>query len=67
MQKKVLKANMLLLLAAWVWGFAFVAQKVGSEYVGAFTFNGIRFALGSLTLVPVLMYFRKKTKKTLNT
>jgi len=63
MQKKVLKANMLLLLAAWVWGFAFVAQKVGSEYVGAFTFNGIRFALGSLTLVPVLMYFRKKNKK----
>ena len=63
MQKKVLKANMLLLLAAWVWGFSFVAQKVGSEYVGAFTFNGIRFALGSLTLVPVLMYFRKKNKK----
>jgi drug/metabolite transporter (DMT)-like permease len=63
MQKKVLKANILLLLAAWVWGFAFVAQKVGSEYVGAFTFNGIRFALGSLTLLPVLIYFNKKTKK----
>jgi len=63
MQQKVLKANILLLLAAWVWGFAFVAQKVGSEYVGAFTFNGIRFALGSLTLLPFLMYFSKKTKK----
>jgi drug/metabolite transporter (DMT)-like permease len=63
MQQRVLKANILLLLAAWVWGFAFVAQKVGSEYVGAFTFNGIRFALGSLTLVPILMYFNKKNQK----
>lgn len=63
MQKNVLKANLLLLLAAWVWGFAFVAQKVGSEYVGAFTFNGIRFALGSLTLLPVLLYFNKKARK----
>jgi drug/metabolite transporter (DMT)-like permease len=63
MQQKVLKANILLLLAAWVWGFAFVAQKVGSEYVGAFTFNGIRFALGSLTLLPILMYFNKKNQK----
>lgn len=63
MQKNVLKANLLLLLAAWVWGFAFVAQKVGSEYVGAFTFNGIRFALGSLTLLPVLLYFNTKARR----
>ena len=62
MQHKVMKANLLLLLAAWIWGFAFVAQKIGSEYVGAFTFNGIRFALGSLTLVPVLIYFNKKNR-----
>jgi drug/metabolite transporter (DMT)-like permease len=62
MQKNVLKANLLLLFAAWVWGFAFVAQKVGSEYVGAFTFNGIRFALGSMTLLPVLLYFNKKAR-----
>ncbi|MBP1743933.1 MAG: transporter protein [Firmicutes bacterium] len=64
MQHKVLKANLLLLFAAWVWGFAFVAQKIGSEYVGAFTFNGIRFALGSLTLVPVFMYFNNKNRNT---
>lgn len=62
MQHKVMKANLLLLLAAWIWGFAFVAQKIGSEYVGAFTFNGIRFALGSLTLIPVLIYFSNKNR-----
>lgn len=62
MGHKVLKANLLLLLAAWIWGFAFVAQKIGAEYVGAFTFNGIRFAIGSLTLVPVLLYFNKKNR-----
>lgn len=62
MQAKILKANLLLLLAAGIWGMAFVAQKVGSAYVGAFTFNGIRFALGSLTLLPVLLYFNKKSQ-----
>jgi len=62
MQTKILKANLLLFLAAGIWGMAFVAQKVGSEYVGAFTFNGIRFALGSLTLLPVLLYFNKKSQ-----
>lgn len=62
MQQKVLKANLILLLAAGIWGMAFVAQKVGSGYVGAFTFNGIRFALGSITLLPVLFYFSKKSQ-----
>ncbi|MHC1721291.1 MAG: DMT family transporter [Clostridiaceae bacterium] len=62
MQTKVLKANLILLLAAGIWGLAFVAQKVGSGYVGAFTFNGIRFALGSLTLLPFLLYYNKKSQ-----
>jgi Predicted permease, DMT superfamily len=53
-----LKANLLLLLAAAIWGFAFVAQRVGMDHVGPFTFNGIRFALGSLSLLPLLFIFR---------
>lgn len=57
---KRLRANMLLLLTAAIWGFAFVAQRVGSQYVGAFTFNGIRFALGSISLIPLIMYFERK-------
>lgn len=58
-----LKANLLLLLAAAIWGFAFVAQRVGMEHVGPFTFNGIRFALGSVSLIPLILYFRQ-TKTT---
>ncbi len=53
---------MLLLITAAIWGFAFVAQRVGSQYVGAFTFNGIRFALGSISLVPLIIYFDKRKK-----
>lgn len=60
MNKREMKANLLLLLTAAIWGFAFVAQRVGSEYVGAFTFNGIRFALGSISLVPLIIFFNKK-------
>jgi drug/metabolite transporter (DMT)-like permease len=51
---------LILLLAAAIWGFAFVAQRVGAKYVGSFTFNGVRFALGSLSLVPLILYFNKR-------
>lgn len=47
------RADLLLLLAAAIWGFAFVAQRLGMDHVGPLTFNGIRFALGALVLVPV--------------
>ena len=53
-----LKSSLLLLLAAAIWGFAFVAQRVGAEYMPPFAFNGLRFALGALSLLPV-MYFVK--------
>lgn len=62
MNNKRLGANTLLLLTAAIWGFAFVAQRVGSQYVGAFTFNGIRFALGSISLIPLIIYFDKRKK-----
>jgi drug/metabolite transporter (DMT)-like permease len=51
-----LRSEALLLLTAIIWGFAFVAQRAGMEYIGPFTYNGIRFALGSLVLVPVILY-----------
>ncbi len=56
----VLKSNLLLLLAAAIWGFAFVAQRVGMDYMGPFTFNGIRFVLGSMSLLPLIFYFRSR-------
>lgn len=68
--KTKFKSTFLLFLTAIIWGFAFVAQRVGAEYVGAFTFNGVRFILGSLSLIPVILIFEKekfdkvKMKKT---
>jgi len=51
---QTLRADGLLLITAVIWGFAFVAQRVGMEHVGPFGFNGVRFALGCLTLLPLL-------------
>ncbi len=53
----VFGAELLLLLAAIVWGFAFVAQKVGMDSIGPMAYNGIRFLLGSLSLLPVIRLF----------
>jgi drug/metabolite transporter (DMT)-like permease len=58
MNKRVFRADILLLLTAGIWGFGFVAQRSGMEYVGPFTYNAIRFALGSLSLLPLILYFR---------
>ena len=55
-----IQANFLLLLAAAIWGFAFVAQRVGMAYVGPFTFNAIRFGLGALSLLPLIWATRKR-------
>jgi drug/metabolite transporter (DMT)-like permease len=56
MNKRVLKADLLLLLTAAVWGFGFVAQRSGMQYVGPFTYNGVRFLLGSISLLPLIAY-----------
>ena len=50
-------SNCMLVLTAMIWGFAFVAQKDASGYIGSFTFNGIRFMLGALSLIPVILIF----------
>ena len=50
-----LRAELLLLLTALIWGFAFVAQRVGMEYIGPYLFNAARFALGCLPLIPFVM------------
>ena len=48
----------MLFLAALIWGFAFVAQSAGMEYVGPFTFNAVRCIIGALVLVPVALLFK---------
>lgn len=59
MSKRVI-ANILLMITAAIWGFGFVAQRIGAQFVGAFTFNGIRFALGALSLLPLIYVLDKK-------
>lgn len=62
----VMKYRLLLLSAALIWGFAFVAQVVGMDTVGPFTFNGVRFVIGSLALLPFL-YFHREEKSPVST
>ena len=65
MKQETFKSNILLLLAATIWGFAFVAQRVSMKYIGAFTFNGIRFLLGSISLIPLIIFFSNAKDKEL--
>ena len=64
MKKFSLKSSLLLFLAAFIWGVAFVAQSVGMDYMGPLTFNGARFLMGSLVLLPFVLVRRKQNKKT---
>ena len=49
----------ILLLTAIIWGFAFVAQSVGMDYVGPFTFNCVRFFIGGVVLIPCIAILKK--------
>lgn len=59
-QQIPLKNSLLLLLAAIIWGIAFVAQSVGMDYVGGFTFNAVRSLIGAAVLVPLILVFESK-------
>ena len=54
MKKTSIKNPLLLLLTATIWGTAFVAQSVGMDYVGPFTFSAVRSLIGGLVLIPVI-------------
>ena len=51
-----LRSSLLLLLAAFIWGTAFVAQSIGMNYIGPHTFGGIRFIIGGLVLLPLIAF-----------
>ncbi|MBU0717898.1 MAG: DMT family transporter, partial [Planctomycetes bacterium] len=55
MNRSAVKADALLLLAAMIWGTGFVAQRVGMDHVGPMTFTAVRFAIGSLVLLPFIL------------
>jgi drug/metabolite transporter (DMT)-like permease len=54
LRKGIYRSDSLLLITAVIWGSAFVAQRVGMSYVEPLTFNGVRFALGALVLLPLV-------------
>lgn len=54
------KNSLLLFLTAAIWGIAFVAQSVGMDYVGAFTFNAVRCIIGAIVLLPLIFFMNKK-------
>lgn len=57
--KSKLKGNLMLLLTAFIWGTAFVAQSEGMNYVGPFTYCCLRNYLGAFILIPVMLFLRK--------
>jgi Permeases of the drug/metabolite transporter (DMT) superfamily len=67
LNKEKLIANSLLLLTAVIWGSAFVAQRVGMNYVGPFTFQATRFTLACVVLIPVIYFMGKSSKKQMET
>lgn len=60
------KNAIMLILTAFIWGTAFVAQSVGMDFLGPFTFNGVRSFIGGVALLPCIFLFgrRGETKET---
>ena len=57
--KSKITSTVMLFTTAIIWGFAFVAQVLGSDHIEPFTFNGLRFIMGAASLIPVYCLFEK--------
>ena len=60
--KTKVRNSCLLFLTACIWGCSFVAQSVGMDYIGPYTFYCLRFLIGSLVLLPVIFFSRHRKK-----
>ena len=56
---KKIRGELVLLLAAMLWGTCFVFQKMGMDYIGPYTLGAFRFLLGALALIPIIVMFTK--------
>ena len=64
MKKTDIKSPLLLFLAAFIWGVAFVAQSKAKDYsVEPFTFNAVRNVIGGLTLLPCIFFLGRREPK----
>jgi len=68
MKEQDLRTDFILLISALIWGFAFVAQRAGMKFIGPFTYNSIRYAMGGLFLLPIIIKKRayKKSQSKVN-
>lgn len=66
MKKTQIRNSLLLLLAAIIWGSAFVAQSTGMDHVEPFTFSMVRNFIGGFVLIPCIYLLRKGKKKNSN-
>lgn len=64
MKNEKLKGNLILLLAAFIWGTSFIAQSKGVETVAPILFNGVRSILGAVVLLPVIFIMDASKKKS---
>jgi len=55
-----LRADLMLLLTAFIWGTAFIAQKDANHSMGPITFVGLRFLLSALALIPLALYEKRR-------
>ena len=61
--KRKIIGPVILTTAAMIWGLSFVAQSQGMKYIEGFTFNGIRMLMGSIVLIPFIIFRAKKNPK----
>lgn len=63
MRSQALRADLLMLITAMIWGSVFVAQQLGMENIGPFLYSGLRFALASLVLIPVILLLQRRSRQ----
>lgn len=64
MQRHTFRTDLLMLFTAMIWGSVFIAQRVGMNDIGPFLYTGLRFGLGSLVLLPIIMILEKRVVHT---
>lgn len=64
MRSHALRADLLMLVTAMIWGSSFVAQRLGMDSIGPFLYTGLRFTLAAVILLPVLRLLESRTSST---
>lgn len=62
MRSQALRADLLMLLTAMIWGSAFVAQRLGMDAIGPFLYTGLRFTLACLALLPLVLWLGRRER-----